>query len=90
VVLIRDDLPRMNWSLGIVERLFEGRDGLVRAAVVKTSYGSKTRAVQKLHCLEISRSSDHEQPASEDEDGVVGRPVRQAALHAKFRDFVLK
>ena len=73
-----------------MERLCEGRDGLVRAAVVKTSHGSKTRAVQKLHCLEISRSSDHEQPASEDEDGVVGRPVRQAALPAKLRDFVRK
>ena len=60
VVLIRDDLPGMNWSLGVLERLFEGRDGLVRVAVVKTPHGSKTRAVQKLHCLEISRSSDHE------------------------------
>ena len=55
VVLVREDgLPRMKWSLGVVEKLHEGRDGIPRAVDVRTASGRKTRAVQKLYNLEIS------------------------------------
>ena len=93
VVLIRDDgLPRMCWSVGVVVKLFEGRDGLPRAAVVKTAKGNKTRAVQRLHCLELLRTNDNENlSAPDDEVEVAGhqRPARRVALPAKLQDFVL-
>lgn len=55
VVLIREDnLPRMKWLLGVVEKLHEGRDGIPRAVDLRTVHGRKTRAVQRLHDLEIS------------------------------------
>ena len=54
VVLLQDDkLRRQQWELGVVVKLFPGRDGVARSALVKTSSGLKTRAVQRLHDLEI-------------------------------------
>ena len=55
VVLLQDEKqPRMKWDLGVVTKLFPGRDGVSRSAEVKTSRGRKTRAVQRLHDLEVS------------------------------------
>jgi len=54
VVLLQDEkLPRLKWDLGVVIKLFPGRDGLVRSAEVRTCKGTKTRAVQRLHDLEV-------------------------------------
>lgn len=53
VVLLEDAKPRLKWELGVVTELFPGRDGLARSALVRTSTGLKTRAVQRLHDLEI-------------------------------------
>jgi hypothetical protein len=59
VVLIREDgLPRMKWHVGVVEKLHEGKDGIPRAADIRTSKGHRTRAVQRLYNLEISDKSD--------------------------------
>ena len=59
VVLIREDnLPRMKWCLGVVEKLHEGRDGIPRAVDLRTSQGRKTRAVQRLYNLEIAQGVD--------------------------------
>ena len=90
VVMIRDDLPRMKWNVGIVEKLCLGGDGLSRVAVVKTSQGKKTRPVQKLHCLELARLD--EDVLAPDERSTVTenqRPSRQTVLPAKLRDYVL-
>ena len=55
VVLIREDnMPRMKWLLGVVQNIHVGRDGIPRAADVKTNSGLKTRAIQRLHDLELS------------------------------------
>ena len=55
VVLIKEDnLPRMKWSLGVVEKLHVGKDGVPRSANLRTVRGLKTRAVQRLYNLEIS------------------------------------
>ncbi|KAF0311273.1 hypothetical protein FJT64_001845 [Amphibalanus amphitrite] len=60
VVLLQDEKqPRLKWDLGVVTRLFPGRDGVSRSAEVRTAKGKKTRAVQRLHDLEVL-------PASED------------------------
>ena len=37
----------------VVTKLFPGRDGVARSALVRTSSGMKTRAVQRLHDLEV-------------------------------------
>lgn len=54
VVLIEEDnMPRQKWDLGVVTRLLPGRDGIARSAEVRTVRGQKTRAVQRLHDLEV-------------------------------------
>ena len=53
VMIHEEKTPRMQWETGVVTRLFHGRDGLVRSAEVKTRVGNKTRAVQRLHSLEL-------------------------------------
>lgn len=56
-VLIREDkVPRLQWDFGVVSRVFPGRDGRVRSAEVRTKGGLKTRAVQRLHSLEVPQS----------------------------------
>ena len=57
VVLLRDEnQPRQKWEMGVVTRLFPGRDGVTRSAEVRTCRGRKTRAVQRLHDLEVLES----------------------------------
>ena len=59
VVLIKEDgMPRMKWCYGIVEKLHVGRDGIPRAAVIRTAHGRKTRAIQRLYNLEIDEKPD--------------------------------
>ena len=54
VVLLQDEnQPRFKWEMGVVTKLFPGRDGVPRSAEVRTCRGRKTRAVQRLHDLEI-------------------------------------
>lgn len=54
VVLVRDEnQPRQKWEMGVVTKLFPGRDGVPRSAEVRTARGRKTRAVQRLHDLEV-------------------------------------
>ena len=55
VVLIHaEDKNRGKWSIGIVECLIKGRDGVVRAARVKTRKTVVERAVQLLYPLELA------------------------------------
>ena len=54
-MLIREDnVPRLRWLMGVVEQLYPGCDGVVRAADVKTAHGVRRRPVQRLHDLEIA------------------------------------
>jgi hypothetical protein len=55
VVLIRsEDRNRNNWPMGIVEKLFEGKDGVVRAVRLKSGRDRLERAIQHLYPLELS------------------------------------
>ena len=54
VVIHADDKNRGKWSIGIVECLIKGRDGVVRAARVKTRKTVVERAVQLLYPLELA------------------------------------
>jgi len=102
VVLIREDgLPRLQWVVGVVEKLHMGKDGIPRSADLRTSRGCRTRAVQRLYNLEIT---DVEEPprvtattnpptSSQTTNGEAavrdgGRPVRNRKVPTRFDDFV--
>ena len=97
VVLVKEDgLPRMKWCTGIVEKLHIGRDGVPRAAVIRTTHGRKTRAIQKLYNLEIDEKS-YDDPSDVhqlgDDTGVVAsgtatEPKNDAAVAADVVDEV--
>ena len=52
-----DKIPRQLWKIGRIENLLRGRDGNVRAAIVKTSSEGRTqhlqRPIQRLYPIEI-------------------------------------
>lgn len=55
VVLVRNvGCARLQWPMGIVQKVFPGRDGLVRSVEVKTPKGVLVRPIQLVHDLEIS------------------------------------
>ena len=59
VVLIREDnVPRMRWEMGVVTELIKSRDDVIRSAVLHTPKGSRTRAIQRLHNLELLDDGD--------------------------------
>lgn len=58
VLLREDNLPRLRWPVCLIEEVYPGRDGIVRAVKVRTSKGSFVRPVQRLHLLEVSRATD--------------------------------
>ena len=65
VVLIHEEnLPRLRWPVGVVVKLYPGRDGLVRAVDVRTKTGVYTRSVQRLHDLELDRDPSPTDPVS--------------------------
>lgn len=54
LVLIKNkDMPPLNWSLGRVEELHSGADGIVRVVTLKTAKGSIRRAVANICPLPI-------------------------------------
>jgi len=54
VVLIKEDnVPRMKWELGVVTELILSKDGIPRSAILRTNKGSRTRAIHRLHSLEL-------------------------------------
>jgi len=52
VVIVRDEKPRMQWKLALVEGLIKGRDDLARAAHIKIGNYRTTRPIVKLYSLE--------------------------------------
>jgi len=58
IVLVREDnVPRMNWELGVIEKLFKSADDVVRSAVIRVSKGVKTRPIHRLHSLELEHDN---------------------------------
>ena len=49
VVVVHDDTPRATWRMAVVTDLIAGRDGLIRAAVIRTANGNTTRPITKLY-----------------------------------------
>lgn len=58
VCLIEDQGPRITWKMGRIEQLVHGKDGKVRAAVVKTLNGQLRRPINKLVIIESNHDID--------------------------------
>ena len=54
VLVLNENTPRNLWPLARVEKVFPGRDGLVRSVEVKTQTGNMVRPVQKLCLMETA------------------------------------
>jgi len=83
VVLVHDDCPRISWKLAVVEGLLRGKDGLVRAANIRTANGSTNRPIARLIPLEVVANSTEEDnstpPVNKDANDSAIRPKRRAA-----------
>ena len=79
VVLIHDEIPRVNWKLGIITEVFSGIDGIVRSVKLRSKSGYVTRPVTKCFPLELSvENYDVENCKNIDK-----RPLRVAAMKAR-------
>ena len=87
VVQVHDDTKRVNWRLAIVERIIKGKDGLVRAADIKTSTGYTNRPITKLYPLEVTSTTHTTTKPSECSERIIPtkstRPVRRTAQVAR-------
>ena len=62
MVQIHDDSSRITWKLAVVDELIFGKDGLIRAVKLRTSYGLTNRPIFKLYPIEVydnSMSTQH-------------------------------
>ena len=53
---------RLKWPTGIVQEVYPGKEGLIRAVDVKTAKGVVTRPIQKIHDLELTDSKREPSP----------------------------
>ena len=59
VVLVREGCySRMQWPIGVITRVYPGRDGIIRAVEVRTAKGTYVRSIQLLHDWEITDSTE--------------------------------
>ena len=90
VILKEDQKPRNTWKLAIVKQPITGRDGVIRAAKLKTAGGNNylERAIQHLFPLELE--CDKEITTRLDPDGQEFTPRRKrnaaAAATLRIRD----
>ena len=54
--------------MGIVHRVYPGRDGLVRTVQVKTTKGLLTRPIQRIHDLKMTDSTLESTLSQADQD----------------------
>ena len=83
VIIQSDERNRGKWALGVIEELFPGRDGIIRAAKLRAGKSYLERAVNHLYPLELS--CDRSQPKQLNPVAPEFRPVRNAAAAAKLR-----
>ena len=95
-VLIKDNLPRAQWKLGIVDQLVRSHDDLIRAAIVRLPNRKKLqRPIKLLYPIEMSDCVADEQLQGSrdsvlppdiqvpDPAATSARPTRQAAQRAR-------
>ena len=87
VVIIRtDERNRGKWPLGVVEELYKGRDGFVRAVKLRAGKTYLERAVTHLYPLELSCDrTENGEPTPLNPDAPSFRPKRDAVVAAQHR-----
>ena len=88
VVIVKEDQkPRNTWKLAVVKHLVTGRDGVIRAAKLKTAGGNTylERAVQHLFPLELHCEKDIPTRLGPDVQEFQPRRKRNAAAAAALR-----
>lgn len=59
VCQIHCNAKRQNWKLGVIEDLYRGKDGQVRAVGLRTQTGYTNRAISKLYPIEVTENIDN-------------------------------
>jgi hypothetical protein len=87
VVIVRsDERNRAKWPLGIVEKLFPGKDGVVRAVKLRAGKTYLERPVQHLYPLELSCDKRPATPETLNPEAPPFRPKRDAAVAGDLRN----
>ena len=87
VVIIKgDEKNRGQWKLGIVDELFPGSDGVIRAVKLRAGKSYLERPIQHLYPLELSCDRTADKPkAALNAEAPTFRPTRDAAVAARAR-----
>jgi hypothetical protein len=87
VIVKEDQKPRNTWKLAIVKQLITGRDGVIRAAKLKTAGGNNylERAIQHLFPLELQCDKKITTRLDPDAQEFTPRRKRNAAAAATLR-----
>ena len=86
VIVKADNKNRGTWPLAIVDQVFPGKDGVVRAVQLKTANGILERPVQHLYPLELQCDvAENAEETPLNPDAPEFRPKRDAATAAKLR-----
>ena len=91
VVIVQDDnQKRGKWKLAVVERLIEGKDGVMRGAKIKLMGKGKPvrieRPVTTCYPLEISEEVDMRAPSQAHPNVTPRQPsTRAAAIDARWK-----
>ena len=59
VIIKSDDKSRAKWPLGIVQELYPGRDGIIRAVRLRAGQSYLERPIQHLYPLELACDVTH-------------------------------
>ena len=80
VIIKSDERNRGEWPLGIVEQLYQGKDGVVRAVKLRAGKSFMERPVQHLYPLELSCDKQANQKTTElNVEATEFRPRRDAS-----------
>ena len=86
VILKSEERNRRKWPLGIVQELYPGRDGVVRAVKLRSGRNFLERPVQHVYPLELSCDSVVHAPVRGlNADAPMFRPRRLATIQAEER-----
>ena len=87
VIIKSEERNRNKWPLGIVEQLYPGKDGVVRAAKIRAGRNYLERPIQHLYPLELSCDTDPKprDAQSLNPNPTISRAKRDAAVAARLR-----
>ena len=82
-------MSKSRWKLGRVDRLIEGKDGIIRGAVLKVVSNDRTytveRTIQRLCLLELYAEESNVKGTIPDQTEALRRSTRDAAAVANVK-----